>query len=132
MSTRAIIAIPVTGGYETCWCWYDAYPSDLGAQLRNFFKTAEQVKELISVHSFGGMYGKIAMTQMRRAYPTYAGTDKWYKLSNNRYLSMSDKSSGTVIGGEGENGFYKSIQDMLGEDINYVYVFEDGHWTTYL
>ena len=52
MSTRAIIAYPVKDGYITAWQWDDGYHDNLGIKLEEEFTKEDDVKELISYHSF--------------------------------------------------------------------------------
>ena len=39
--------------------------------------------------------------------------------------------NGKVVAGKGEFGYFKSVKEMLEEDINYVYVFKNGKWEMY-
>ena len=38
---------------------------------------------------------------------------------------------GGVVAGAEPDGYFKTIDEMLEQDLNYVYVFEDGKWKTY-
>lgn len=127
MSTRAIIALPIDGGYETAWNWNDGSPSSLGTELRRYFKTEEQVRELIKEHSFSIICGKKDKDDLIQNYGT--AEEEFKKLSNNRYILQHNRDGGVVEGGE--NGFIKTINEMLKYDLNYVYVFENGKWKTY-
>ena len=40
-------------------------------------------------------------------------------------------NDGKVIAGKGKHGFFNTLNEMLGQDLNYVYVFENGKWKTY-
>lgn len=129
MSTRAIIAMPVKNGFETAWCWNDGGPANLGAQLRQHFKTEKDVEELIKLHSFSSIIGPQALTDLIvNGY--FAADDRVERLNNNR-LILKHKHDGDVIAGTGENGFFENIEEMLNQDLNYVYVFRDGKWVTY-
>ncbi|SFU94530.1 hypothetical protein [Butyrivibrio sp. M55] len=124
MSTRAIIALPVKGGYETCWNWNDGGPSYLGKELRTYFKDEASVKSLIQTKSFSTILGPRSINDYMKE------GDRAEALPNGRYLLLH-KYQGGVIDGEGDNAFFKTIDDMLQCDINYVYVFENGKWKTY-
>ncbi len=43
------------------------------------------------------------------------------------------KHNGKTVAGNGKYGFFRNIEDMLGQDLNYVYVFdpENNQWKTY-
>jgi hypothetical protein len=131
MSTRAIIALPVTTdngeviGYETAWCWNDGSPGDLGAELRRYFKTEETVKELLKLHSFSSIWGpKMGILDVMNV------GDECVMLSNNRLVLMHPHN-GSVVAGQDERGFFATILEMVQQDLNYVYTFEDGKWTTH-
>ena len=129
MSTRAIIAIPVKGGFETAWNWNDGSPMNLGRELRRYFKTKDQVKELITLHSFSTICGNKEKKELLHLFPNYTTEDNFIKLSNNRYALQRDYDGHVVVGKE--NGFFESIKEMLEQDLNYVYVFKNGEWKTY-
>lgn len=124
MSTRAIIALPVRDGYETAWCWNDGGPSNLGAELRRYFKTKEDVRFLINEHSFSNILGPRTIGDYVR------GNARGIYLPNGRWI-LQYPYQGKVVEGTGEMGFFKGIPEMLECDLDYVYVFRNGKWTTY-
>lgn len=133
MSTRAIVAIPQKGGYVTAWCWNDGMPDSLGRELRTYFMDKASIQELIELHSFSTVCGEKLKKELMTEFPQqYEGekAGKFVKLSNNRYALMWT-NNGNVVAGAEPDGFFKTIDEMLGQDINYVYVFEDGKWITY-
>ena len=129
MSTRAIVAIPVKDGYETAWCWNDGSPSNLGQELRKYFKTQAQVRELIKEHSFSFVCGKKFKKEMLEQFPEQVTENNFKLLSNKRYVLQHNHDGKVVCGGE--NGFFTTIQEILEHDLNYVYVFENYRWKTY-
>ncbi len=124
MSTRAIIALPTPKGYITAWCWNDGDPNNLGRELRSYFKSESHVRQLIKEHSFSTILGPRTITEYM------SDGDTACALSNLRYL-LKHPYNGNVVAGTGKYGFFKSIDDMLQQDLNYVYVFNDGKWETY-
>ena len=125
MSTRTIIAMQTeTGTYESAWCWNDGFPSILGRDLRRYFKTADQVHELLQTKSFSLLSGPIQVLKYVRE------GDKVVHLRNGRCLLLHPKD-GHVVAGEGSQAEFLSVQDMLQEDLNYVYIFENGKWQTW-
>ncbi len=132
MSTRAIVAIPTKGGYKTAWCWNNGYPDSLGTKLRRKFKTEEDINELINLHSFECLYSKReAERRINSGYDWSLGHPIYYvRLYNNMHVLM-EEHNGKVVAGRGPDGFFKDIDEMLEQDLNYVYVFENGKWKTY-
>ena len=133
MSTRAIIATPTAKGYKTAWCWCDGMPSDLGQILRSKFKTKALVDELISHHSFEALDTKKGKEEFEHDCPEYTKHGGYFdELSNGTYL-LKYGHHGKTVAGMGKYGFFKNIKDMLGQDLNYVYVFDpaNGTWETY-
>lgn len=126
MSTRAIIAIPTAKGYRTAWQWCDGFPYDLGKKLRNKFNTPELAKELVSHISFSSVMTKAEKEDYESDF-TYGD---FKELSNGLFLHV-DSHDGRPVAGSGRYAFFKNIKDMLGQDLDYVYVFENGKWVTY-
>ena len=126
MSTRAIIALKTKDGYETCWNWNDGGPDSLGRELRRHFTDEKIVRELVKIKSFSIIDNKKTIFEFMRT------GDSAVALTNNRYV-LKHSHQGDVVAGEGENAMFYYIQDMLDQDINYVYVFdpEVGKWKTY-
>ena len=135
MSTRALIAMPYKQGFMACWNWYDAYPSDMGARLRTSFKTVDSVKQLIQQGMIGRVYTTAEILSLfgetaLKTGSTASGDSFFVKLdipkSKGLYVSRAARY-------DNKPKFYRSIKDMLQEDINYVYVFdpEKLKWSTY-
>lgn len=124
MSTRAIIALPTEGGYNTAWCWNDGGPQNLGRELRTYFKEEWLVKLLIEEHSFSSIWGPKTIKEYMLK------DDTAVVLPNVRFL-LKHPHNGKVVAGSGEYGFFSDVKEMLEQDINYVYVFENGKWKTY-
>ena len=129
MSTRSIIALPTDSGYITAWNWNDGGPENLGYELKNHFESEPQIRELIDHHSFSCVCDDACKTALITAWPSMVSEKDFIKLSNGRYIKK-DRHHGKVVAG-GENGFFESVDEMLEQDLNYVYVFEDGKWKTY-
>lgn len=124
MSTRAIIALPTPKGFITAWCWNDGSPNNLGRELREHFKTENGVRQLLRLHSFSSIWGP------RTINDVMSDGDKAVALSNSRYVLMHSYN-GKVVTGSGKNGYFRTLEEMLGQDLNYVYVFDKGKWKTY-
>lgn len=134
MSTRAIIAVPRSnGGYVTAWNWNDGMPDSLGRELRTYFMDKTSIQELLDLHSFSCICGEKLKKELMDEFPeNYQGekASRFIKLSNNRYILMQPHQ-GVVVAGAEPDGYFKTIDEMLEQDLNYVYVFEDGKWKTY-
>jgi len=134
MSTRAIIAVPKpNGGFATAWNWNDGMPDSLGRELRTYFMDRNSIQELLDLHSFQCVCGDKLKKELMTAFPKQFEGDKadyFVTLSNNRKVLMAPHNGGVVDGRE-PDGHFDTIEDMLGCDINYVYVFEEGKWKTY-
>ncbi len=135
MSTRAIIAVPTAKGYKTSWNWCDSFPDDLGKTLRTKFTTKNLVDELISYHSFEAVYTRSefeSYVRWRAENLIHSDGKRFIELSNGCVLSM-DIHHGKTVAGSGKYGFFRTIDEMLEQDLNYVYVFEteSGKWKTY-
>ena len=134
MSTRAIIALlKSNGGYSTAWNWNDGMPSNLGHELRTYFTDKASIQELLELHSFSIVCGDKEKKQLIDRFPEqYKGENasKFIKLSNNRNVLMHNYM-GEIVEGKAPDGHFDTIDEMLQCDINYVYAFEDGKWTTY-
>jgi hypothetical protein len=47
MATRSTIALDTTEGFMAIYCHWDGYPDGVGATLKSFYSTFDQVKSLI-------------------------------------------------------------------------------------
>ena len=128
MSTRAIIATPTENGYVGAWNWYDSFPNVLGRKLQSNFKTLEQAKELISYKAFGSIYTAEEKAEYDEKTTIFNNCIEISGVSKKPlYLSYI----GIDIEKHPFPYHFDSIADMLEQDINYVYVFENGKWVTY-
>ena len=126
MSTRAIIAVPTAKGYKTAWCWNDGFPNVLGRKLRCGFKTKALAEELVNQHSFRSI---MSLREHKKYWEKESGFTT--KQLSNGYVLHLYPYSGRTVAGRGRYGFFKTIEEMLGQDLDYVYVFEDDKWKTY-
>ena len=134
MSTRAIIAVPTAKGYRTAWVWNDAFPNDLGKKLKTKFNTEQLVKELISYVSFGSVVTKKEKEDYEKSFADDMKNSNAFgyfkELSNGLFLHIYPHNGKPVVG-SGRYAFIKTIDEMLGQDLDYVYVFNNGEWETY-
>ena len=121
----AIIAVPVSGGFVTAWCWNDGYPSGLGFELRKNWTKEEDVNQLLQDHSLSSILGKFTIQEFQRS-GTITHEDTLIECRNHRYI-LQHPYNGNVVVGKGENGFFSSIEDMLEEQV-YIYIFNHGKW----
>lgn len=124
MSTRAIVALPTSKGFITAWCWNDGGPNNLGRELREHFKDENDVRQLLKLHSFSSIWGPRSINDV------VSDGDTAVALSNSRSVLMHSYN-GKVVAGKGRHGFFRTVDEMLGQDLNYVYVFEKGKWKMY-
>lgn len=134
MSTRAIVAVAEEKGFSTVWVWNDGMPDSLGRELRTYFMDKASIQELLELHSVSSICGEKMKKDLMTDFPERFGGDdpyaKFIQLSNGRYALM-DINDGNIVVGKAPYGHMDTIEEMLGQDLNYVYVFEDGHWKTY-
>lgn len=126
MSTRAIVGYKRTDGTIVgAWCWNDGY--DIKNDLKRDFKSLLDVEFILEVGMFSTIYSK-------KEYDDFI---QWAKAEN---IDISDKTF-TSYGKsiimqdklhiERESVEYKNIEEVLEQDINVAYMFEDGEWKTY-
>ena len=135
MSTRAIIAVAEEiKGYSTVWVWNDGSPDCLGRELRNFFYDEASIQELLELHSVSCICNETVKKDLMTDFPERFGGDdpeaEFIQFSNGEYAVM-DGNDGVIVVGKAPYGHMDTIEEMLAQDLNYVYVFEDGKWTTY-
>lgn len=96
----------------------------LGEELRKYFTKEEHVRELIRAHSFSYIHGPNEICD-------YAEKgDDIVPLANGR-LILRDPHNGRVVAGAGKWGFFWDVETMLGQDLNYVYIFDKGQCKIY-
>lgn len=126
MSTRAIVGYKRTDGTIVgAWCQNDGY--DIKNDLKRDFKSLLDVEFILEVGMFSTIYSK----------EEYDDFIQWAKAEN---IDISDKTF-TPYGKsiimqdklhiERESVEYKNIEEVLGQDINVAYMFENGEWKTY-
>lgn len=123
MNTRAIIAYRIPGGFFSLWCWFDGEALKLGDILRTYFTTDDDVKELLYYKSILG----IVRNPSDIKDPVMAS--KYFPLRNGCWVRIDDGYDKSVVGST--NGFVKSIDEFLAEDISFLYVYDWGNWTVY-
>ena len=127
MSTRAIVGYKRTDGTIVgAWCWNDGY--DIKNDLKRDFKSLLDVEFILEVGMFSTIYSK----------KEYEDFIKWSKAEN---IDISDKtftSYGKSIIVQDKHHIgrkpveYKDMKDVLEQDINVAYIFEEGEWKSYM
>ena len=123
MASRALIARCITNGFFSSWCWVNGDPINTGEMLRKYFKSDEEVDELISYKSILGIFKDPADDNNKNISGIYT------KLKNGLYLKHDDGEKIVVSGGR--DGFFPSLSTMMKESVQYIYVFDNGSWITY-
>lgn len=123
MSSRAIIANSIKNGYFSSWCWVNGDPVNIGKILRTNFITRDDIEELISYKSILGIFKDPSEDNHEFLTGSFA------KLKNGLYVKYDDGMD-TVVSG-GLNGFFPTIATMMNENVQFIYVFDDGDWKTY-
>ena len=126
MSTRAIVGIKRTDGTIVgAWNWNDGY--DIGNDLSRDFKSLIDVNFLLELGMFRTIFSQ-------KEYDDYVS---WVNKEN---LDISDKSfikygKSIIIQDRHhinrEPVEYKDMDEVLGQDINIAYIFENGKWESY-
>lgn len=126
MSTRAIVGYKRTDGTVVgSWGWNDG--CDIKNNLERDFKSLLDVNFLLEVGMFDTIYSQ-------KDYEDFVA---WAKEQN---IDLSDKVFSKFgksiivqdkhhIGREPSE--YKDMEDVLDQDINVAYIFEDGKWVEY-
>ena len=123
MSSRAIIASSIKNGYFSSWCWVNGDPVNIGKILRTNFMEQDEIEELISYKSILGIFKDPSEDNHEFLTGSFA------KLKNGLYVKYDDGMD-TVVSG-GLNGFFPTISTMLKENVQFIYVFDEGTWKTY-
>lgn len=126
MSTRAIVGYKRTdGNIIGAWCWNDGY--DIKNDLKRDFKSLLDVEFILEVGMFSTIYSK----------KEYEDFIEWSKAEN---IDISDKTftpygKSIIMQDKHHIGRepieYKDMEDVLGQDINIAYIFEDREWKSY-
>lgn len=120
MSTRSIIGlIDKDGTIKAAWQWCDGYETI--KYLRKYFRTKELAEELINE---GCYFSSIFTASEKASFETwekkYAMDGTYLQLSNDIYLRkrLYEFLQKNPI-------HYNSIREMLGEDVSYIYIFDE-------
>lgn len=126
MSTRAIVGYKrIDGTIVGAWNWNDGY--DIKNDLKRDFKSLLDVEFILEVGMFSTIYSQ-------KEYEDFV---EWAKAEG---IDISDKvftKYGKSIISQDKHHIgrepveYKDIEDVLAQDINVAYIFEDGEWKEY-
>ena len=114
MSTNSTISIRTEKGGKTIYSHWDGYPAWNGKMLKNYYKTREQVEELISMGNVSILHKKIGR-----------------KVEFNGFDSQKEKQCLFYTRDRGETGQeattfkIKPKRDTLQQ---WNYLFENGKW----
>ena len=130
MSTRAIFAKALTDGtYIGGWQWNDGgnyTASELNKKLSN----EEDVDKLISLGQWNNMFSRKDMTDFIEWYNREIGNFDKKKIVTEigKYHILQDANVKSMSLPHKSN--YKDMEEMLGQDINYVYIYypENNIW----
>lgn len=126
MSTRAIVGYKRTDGTVVgAWCWNDGY--NIKKDLERDFTSLVDVNFLLEAGMFNTIYTE-------KEYNDFL---EWAKSENidlsekifipyGRSIIVQDKRHIDT-----EPAEYKSMEEVMGQDINIAYVFENGEWKEY-
>lgn len=126
MSTRAIVGFKrADESIIGAWCWNDGY--NIKKDLKRDFKYLIDVNTLLEIGMFSTIFSE-------KEYEEHL---KWCSDNN---IPMENKNiikyGKSVILQDShhidrEPVEYKNIEDALGQDVNIVYIFENGEWKEY-
>lgn len=126
MSTRAIVGYKRTDGTVVgAWCWNDGY--NIKKDLERDFTSLVDVNFLLEAGMFNTIY----------AEKEHSDFFEWAKSENidlsekifipyGRSIIVQDKRHIDT-----EPSEYESMEEVMGQDINIAYVFENGEWKEY-
>lgn len=127
MSTRCLIAKKIENGYKAIYCHFDGYPKGVGETLKNHYKTDAKVEVLLNQGDIA-ILGTDPIDRNGEKYWCYLDRHGGRPYFPTKEDTISYKS-------RGENSpavFYPEMKDMEICGIEYVYVWQDGHWTLML
>lgn len=127
MSTRAIIGVENKDGSITgLWQWNDG--EGLKELLNKHFNTIEKVKELISLGVINSIFTEEEADEL----------DKWFEENNftkeGDYILLHGVKVYQEFRHKGkEPETYENIMYAIGQDINYLYLFDEetNTWSVY-
>ena len=126
MSTRAIIAVRNGNGSITgAWCWNDGY--DIIDNLVDDFNTPEAVSFIMNLGMFNTIFTKEAAEDYKawcRNQGIECNNKEFYEYGNSVILQDKVYQDRTT-----EN--YKDMREALGQDINILYLYNNGTWELY-
>lgn len=126
MSTRAIVGYKRTDGTVVgAWCWNDGY--NIKKDLERDFTSLVDVNFLLEAGMFNTIYTE----------KEYSDFLEWAKSENidlsekifipyGRSIIVQDKRHIDT-----EPSEYESMEEVMDQDINIAYVFENGEWKEY-
>ena len=130
MSTRAIIGKKLADGKIKGICvWNDGFPNILGSLIRRTVKTEADLDKLLEIKSCSSLMSKKGMKEFAELSEKKFGiTSEFNQVFSN--LFAYEQNDNYVAS---ENGTYKSVEECLGQDLNYVYIFDPvtNKWKTY-
>ena len=126
MSTRAIVGYKRTDGTVVgAWCWNDGY--NIKKDLERDFTSLVDVNFLLEAGMFNTIYTE----------KEYSDFLEWAKSEN---IDLSEKifipyGKSIIVQDkrhiDTEPSEYESMEEVMGQDINIAYVFENGEWKEY-
>lgn len=126
MSTRAIIGIKRNdGSILGAWQWNDG--NDLEELLNCYFGNDELAEELVQQGVFSSLMTTGDAERVKRDL-LKIGICSNYIPFHGAAVFPADKRGQFF---EGVPTVYADLEDALGQDINYVYLWENGRWQMY-
>lgn len=120
MSTNSRISVKTEEGYKTIYCHWDGYPEYMYPTLTNNYGTEEKALALVSLGDVSSVAEKLEPTKEGHNfdYPE-VGVCVFYNRDRGEDWEFCKPR------------FYETREESF-EGEEYAYVFEDGHWTTYV
>lgn len=126
MSTRAIVGYKRTDGTIIgAWCWNDGY--NVKDDLKRDFKSLLDVEFILEAGMFSTIFSKKEYEDFTK-WATNENIDISEKIFTHYGKSIIMQDAHHI---EEEPVEYKNIEEVLGQDINIAYIFENGEWKEY-
>ena len=126
MSTRAIIGVRNNqGGITGAWCWSDGY--DIFNDLKRDFSSDAGIDYILNMGMFSTIFSKKEAEEFkswRKENGIEVDETEFFNYGNS--VILQDK-----IYRDREAEHYKDLDEVLDQDINVAYIYENGKYEIY-
>lgn len=118
MATRSYILLKSKNSYEGIYCHNDGYPEYNGVLLQRHYNKMIKIKKLLSLGNISSLRSKYFPRKTHSFYaPLHDVTVSYHRDRNEDFDNVSLQ--------------YNDLQISLEDDIDYIYIFENGKWNCF-